>query len=135
MYAVKGEAFGHDNEFLTITAVYCGDVLNYFQVDLEVLIDSKLDVTDTDHSLPSFSTLVFDPGGSDVKDLNQNFFTMDVTMTNSKLALFLSYLEMCYIELDFYKVFLVFFSVYYLDKIATILLFNFGRKFTCVWTD
>ena len=112
-------------------------MLNYFQVDLEVLIDSKLDVTDTDHSLPSFSTLVFDPGGSDVKDLNQNFFTMDVTTTNSeRLALFLSYLEMCYIELDFYKVFLVFFSVYYyLDKIATILLFNFGRKFTCVWTE
>ena len=113
-------------------------MLNYFQVDLEVLINSKLDVTDTDHSLPSFSTLVFDPGGSDVKDLNQNFFTMDVTTPNSeRLALFLFYLEMCYIELDFYKVFLVFFSVYYyLDKIATILLFtNFGRKFSCVWTE
>ena len=73
---------GTDNEFLAITAVYCGDVVNYFQVGLVVQIDSKLGVTDSDHSLSSVLTLVFDPGGSDMKDLNTDFFTMDYTTFN-----------------------------------------------------
>ena len=44
---------------------------------------------------------------------------------------------MFYIELDFIKVFIVFFRVYYyLDKIATTLLFtNIVRKFTFVYTE
>ena len=47
--------------------------------------DSKLDVTDMDRSLSSVTTLVFDPGGSYVKDMNIDFstFATDFFMFNT----------------------------------------------------
>ena len=91
---------GGNNKFLAYTAIFCADVFNYYEVVHMVLMDSKLDVTDSDHSLSSVTTVVFDPGGSDVKDLKTDFFTYttDVTSTTpnfERLANYLSYLENC----------------------------------------
>ena len=122
-------------EFLANTAIYCGGMILYYQVALGVLIVSNLDTTDSDHFLSSVITLVFDPGGNNVMYLKMDFFITNITTTISeRLALFLYYLEMCYIELDLYK---VFFSMnYYLVQIATIYFFtNFVEEFTSVWTE
>ena len=70
---------GNYDEILANTAIDCGDEVNYYQVVIMVPTDSKLEVTDMDHSLSSVNTLVFDPGGSYVKDLNIDFSTLPWT--------------------------------------------------------
>ena len=61
------------------------------------MTDSQLDAPDKDLSLTSVSTLVFDPGGSDVNDLDRDF-TSDIAMLNTEhLAKYLSYLLMIYL--------------------------------------
>ena len=87
---------GSDNEFLAktdtrYTVIVCSDLLNFYQVVLMVMNDSLLDL---------HICFVFDPGGSDVKDLKTDFFTYttDVTSTTpnfERLANYLSYLENC----------------------------------------